>query len=166
VPNQHPEEHDELEGTIEALRRKKQAIMEEAHRHTARLDRMIQAALEDATPSAQVPAAPTNNIPSVRPGQFNGMEKFAALFEYLRERSGLGPIHVSKIRKDLLVGGVTLSESVRRGMTRAKSEEATLLTTAHSHPDVLVRNKKERTIWLKSTGYSAPPLPKRKSKRV
>jgi len=111
---------------------------------------MIQVLLEGDDSSAQVPAASSNKVPPVRPGQFNGMEKFAALFEYLRERSGLGPIHVSKIRKDLLAGGVTLSESVRRGMSRAKSEEATLLTTAHNHSEVLGRDKKTRTIWLKS----------------
>ena len=120
VPAQQPPD-DSLETTIEELRRKQEAIRKEADRQIARLERMIQVALEDDSASTQVPAASTAEFPPVRPDQFKEVGKFHAMVAYLRDRPGQIPI--SKIREDLKAEGVILcgrSGRVRRELRARK----------------------------------------------
>ena len=84
------------------------------------------------------------------------MEKFHAMVAYLKDRPG--QIHVSKIRKALMAGGLVLSDKIRPGMTKAVSEEATLITTAKSNHTVLGYDEEKRRVWLKSLeSYTGPP---------
>jgi hypothetical protein len=155
VPAQQPPD-DSLETTIEELRRKQEEIRKKADRQIARLERMIQVALEDDSASAQVPATSIHKLPPVRPDQFKEVGKFHAMVAYLRDRPGQIPI--SKIREDLKAEGVILCGKVRKGQTRTASEEGNLIITAGSHYAVLGCDKAKRTIWLKSLGsYTGPP---------
>jgi len=173
VPNAQPPHQSTTEITqevVEKYRACQQRILEDARVQCAsymeqakvevdEIERKIMALSEDSR-SAHGPAASKLKVSPVRPERYDGLTKFEALVEYLRKYPRLQPVHVSEIRKGLLAEGLVLSEKLRPGMTRAKSEEATLLTTAHNHSDVLGREK--RTIWLLEPNY---PFPRSRKKR-
>lgn len=161
MPNQQPVDkvRQSREEAIEFFRKKAVAMREEyefQHAELLETIRILEGQIKSSgseTPSAQGPAASTGKVPPVRPESYSGMTKFEALVEFLRKYPRLQPVSVSEIRKGLLAGGAVLSKKIRGGMGRAKSEEATLLTTAHNHPDVLERDKTARTIWLLEPDY-------------